>query len=138
MQCKVEGRATIDAKRTAVFSTFGFLFLGCWQYTLYTRVMPAMFPGIERFVARPIGERLRDANGLRAVFGQVFIENGINNALLYFPCLYTVQAARVTRVRVSSRASKTRRRSGTRARRPRLPTACGRFGRTSGATSRIS
>ena len=93
MQCKVEGRdwSTIDAKRTAVFSTFGFLFLGCWQYTLFVKIFPRVFPNVERFAAAPLRDKLRDAAGLRAVAGQVAIENLGNNCILYFSCFYTVQ-----------------------------------------------
>ena len=94
VQTQVEGRglADIDVRRVAIFTTFGFAFLGCWQYALFVQVMPRLFPGVERFATLPLREKLRDAAGLRAVAGQVALENGVNNAVLYFSCFYTVQA----------------------------------------------
>ena len=43
-------------------------------------------------LALPVRERLRSPAGLRAVGGQVAIENVLNNALLYFPSFYAVQS----------------------------------------------
>ena len=92
IQTCVEQRKEIDIKRVAVFTTFCFGFTGCWQYYLYNRVMPRLFPNVDRFLALPVRERLRSPAGLRAVGGQVAIENVLNNALLYFPSFYAVQS----------------------------------------------
>ncbi|CAH0365679.1 unnamed protein product [Pelagomonas calceolata] len=94
IQTCVEGRRCdeIDIKRVAVFTTFCFGFTGCWQYYLYNRVMPRLFPNVDAFLVLPVRERLRSAAGLRAVGGQVAIENVLNNALLYFPSFYAVQS----------------------------------------------
>lgn len=91
IQTCVEGRSEIDVKRVAVFTTFCFGFTGCWQYVLYNRIMPRIFP-VDAFLALPVRERLRSGAGLRAVGGQVAIENLLNNALLYFPSFYAVQS----------------------------------------------
>ena len=58
----------------------------------YNRVMPRLFPNVDAFLALPVRERLKSAAGLRAVGGQVAIENILNNALLYFPSFYAVQS----------------------------------------------
>ncbi len=94
IQTCVEGRRRdeIDVKRVAVFTTFCFGFTGCWQYFLYNRVMPRLFTGVDEFLALSVRERLRSPAGLRAVAGQVGIENVLNNALLYFPSFYAVQS----------------------------------------------
>jgi len=83
--------ADVDWKRVAVFGTFGFWFLGCWQYGLFVKIMPRLCPGTERFINLPWREKLKDSAGLRGVLIQNAIENGINNPLLYFPIFYTVQ-----------------------------------------------
>ena len=92
IQTCVEKRDEIDVKRVAVFTTFCFGFTGCWQYYLYNRVMPRLFPNVDAFLALPVRERVRSAAGLRAVGGQVLIENVLNNAVLYFPSFYAVQS----------------------------------------------
>ena len=74
-----------------MFSTFGFLYLGCWQYYLFVHIMPRLFPGAEAFAGSSLRAKLADAQGQRAVAAQVAIENFGNNCLLYFPCFYTVQ-----------------------------------------------
>ena len=81
-----------DVKRVAVFTTFCFGFTGCWQYYLYNRVMPRLFPNVDAFLALSVRDRLKSAAGLRAVGGQVAIENVLNNAVLYFPSFYAVQS----------------------------------------------
>ena len=88
----VEKRDEIDVKRVAVFTTFCFGFTGCWQYYLYNRIMPRLFPNVDAFLALPVRERLKSPAGLRAVGGQVAIENVLNNAVLYFPSFYAVQS----------------------------------------------
>ena len=94
VQMQLEGKSLeeVDARRVAIFTTFGFGFLGCWQYVLFVKVMPRLFPGVEAFAAKPLREKLADRAGLRAVAGQVALENLVNNAVLYFSCFYTVQA----------------------------------------------
>ena len=54
--------------------------------------MPRLFPNVDAFLALPVRERLQSAAGLRAVGGQVAIENVLNNAVLYFPSFYAVQS----------------------------------------------
>jgi hypothetical protein len=49
----------IDWKRTAVFTTFGFCFTGCWQYLLFVKVMPRIVPGASAFIEKPIAEKMR-------------------------------------------------------------------------------
>mmetsp|Transcript_15734 Transcript_15734/g.46946 ORF Transcript_15734/g.46946 Transcript_15734/m.46946 type:complete len:192 (-) Transcript_15734:22-597(-) len=92
IQTCVEKKEEIDPTRVAVFTTFGFLFLGCWQFSLYNILFPRMFPSVEGFLTMPLRERLRDGRGLRCVGYQVLIENFGNNVCLYFPCFYSVQA----------------------------------------------
>ena len=70
---------------------FGFLFTGVWQYALYVKLMPRLCPGALEFAAKPMREKIRDKIGIRNVLIQNFMENGINNPILYFPTFYTIQ-----------------------------------------------
>jgi len=87
----VEKREQIDWQRVYVFTAFGFLFTGVWQYTLFVRVMPSLCPNTKSFIAKPIREKLRDTQGLKELAIQNFVENGLNNPLLYFPIFYSIK-----------------------------------------------
>ena len=91
VQKGVEGAEELNIKRVVVFGTFGMLFSGAWQYMLFVKVMPKLCPAAEAFAAKPIREKLKDIPGLKQLFIQNFVENGINNPILYFPCFYTVK-----------------------------------------------
>ena len=82
----------IDKKRVLTFGLFGLAFNGAWQYALYVKLMPMFLPNAFAFAAKPIKEKMKDIPGIKAVILQNFIENGINNQILYFPCFYAVQA----------------------------------------------
>lgn len=53
--------------------------------------MPRIVPGAAQFAAKPLRDKLRDSIGMKGLFLQCFIENGINNPLLYFPIFYTIK-----------------------------------------------
>jgi hypothetical protein len=91
VQKVVEGAEEINIRRTVVFGTFGMLFSGAWQYGLFVKIMPKVCPGAEAFAAKPIREKLKDIPGLKQLFVQNFVENGINNPILYFPIFYTIK-----------------------------------------------
>jgi hypothetical protein len=82
---------TIDWRRVSVFTTFGALFSGAWQYVLFVRMMPRLCPAAEAFAAKPFRQKLKDIPGLKQLAVQNFVENGINNPVLYFPIFYTVK-----------------------------------------------
>ena len=84
-------RREIDWRRTAVFGTFGLLFNGAWQYCLFVRIMPRWFPNAAEFAAKPLRQKVLDKVGMRNLFLQLGIENGINNPLIYFPLFYNVK-----------------------------------------------
>ena len=82
----------VDTTRVLVLGTFSAIFCGAWQYALFTKIMPRVCPGAEAFALKPISEKVRDVPGMRNLVTQVFIENGINNGMLYFPVFYSVQS----------------------------------------------
>ena len=91
VQKYVEKRDEIDWKRNAVFLAFGTLYLGAWQYALFSKIMPSIVPEASAFIAKSWREKLNDGAGLRGLGIQIFLENGINNPVLYFPIFYTLQ-----------------------------------------------
>ena len=91
VQKAVEGNEDIDWRRVSVFTTFGALFSGAWQYVLFVRIMPRLCPAAEAFAAKPFRQKIKDIPGLKQLALQNFVENGINNPILYFPIFYTVK-----------------------------------------------
>jgi hypothetical protein len=91
VQTFVEKREETDWRRVSVFTAFGFVFTGCWQYLLFVKVMPKICPNTVAFVEKPFREKLRDTKGLKELAIQNFAENGINNPFLFFPIFYTIQ-----------------------------------------------
>jgi len=93
VQKYVEKREEVDWRRNMVFLTFGVTYMGAWQYLLFVKIMPRLVPGAEAFAAKSIRDKLSDGAGLRGLVIQNFVENGINNPLLYFPIFYTIKEA---------------------------------------------
>ena len=91
VQKYAEKREQIDWCRNAVFVTFGITYMGAWQYLLFVKIMPKLVPGAASFAAKGIADKLRDGPGVRGLLIQTFVENGINNPLLYFPIFYTIK-----------------------------------------------
>jgi hypothetical protein len=88
VQKVIEKRSEIDWKRNAAFATFGCFYLGGVQYMLYVPVFGRIFPNAASFAAKPLREKLRDPKGLRALFGQVFLDQCVHHPLTYFPVFY--------------------------------------------------
>jgi len=91
VQKYVEKAEEIDWRRNFVFCAFGVSYLGAWQYLLFVKMIPKIVPGAASFAAKSIRDKLKDPVGLRGLVIQNFIENGINNPLLYFPIFYTLK-----------------------------------------------
>jgi hypothetical protein len=94
VQTMVEGKkiSDIDTRRMWTFLLFGALFNGVWQYALFVKMMPRIVPGAFAFARKPLREKIKDKEGIKGVLLQNFVENGINNPVLYFPCFYTTKA----------------------------------------------
>ena len=76
VQKVIEKREEIDWRRTAAFSSFGFLYLGGVQYALYVPIFSRMFPNAASFAAKTVAEKLRDWPGIRSLFSQVRVTGG--------------------------------------------------------------
>lgn len=88
VQSQIERRERIDWKRNATFATFGLFYLGGVQYTIYVPIFTRLFPNAAKFAAAPISAKLKDAQGMRHLFAQVFIDQFVHHPLMYFPVFY--------------------------------------------------
>lgn len=88
VQKVVEQKKEIDWRRNLAFASFGFFYLGGVQYGLYVKVFSRMFPNAAKFAAKPIREKLKDAQGIKNVISQAFIDQCVHHPLLYFPVFY--------------------------------------------------
>lgn len=68
---------TLDLKRTAVFASFGFCYLGLWHYALYAKLL-------DRTVARVVNP---NNHALTRTVKLVF-EGCVHTPLMYFPAFY--------------------------------------------------
>jgi len=88
VQKVVEQKKEIDWKRNAAFAAFGCFYLGGVQYAIYVPLFSRLFPNAAKFAAKPIREKVRDAKGIAALCGQVFLDQFVHHPLLYFPVFY--------------------------------------------------
>ena len=68
----------IDWRRTRLFATFGALFVGAWQYALFSVAVPRALPYMATWAQRPLREKLRDPRGLLQLGCLVAVENCFN------------------------------------------------------------
>lgn len=81
-----------DWRRTAIFAVFGTVFVGAWQYALFSVALPRFGPSVSAgFASAPLATKLRDTASLRTVAAFVVLENAVNQPLLYFPTLYSIK-----------------------------------------------
>ena len=78
----------LDWKRNAAFATFGFLYLGGVQYTIYVPIFGRMFPNAAKFAAKPLKKKLKDTKGMFQVIAQTFLDQCVHHPLMYFPAFY--------------------------------------------------
>ena len=91
-QLYVEGRDTLDKRRSAVFAMWGALYLGGVQYFIYNILLPRwLFPSAAAYVAKPVAERLKDRAGQITVVKQVALDQFIHHPFILFPCFYCVK-----------------------------------------------
>mmetsp|Transcript_24849 Transcript_24849/g.40047 ORF Transcript_24849/g.40047 Transcript_24849/m.40047 type:complete len:481 (-) Transcript_24849:249-1691(-) len=92
VQKVIEGRSEMDFKRTAVFASFGFAYMGVAQYFLYVKLMAERwFPNAGEYAAKTIAEKTRDVVGTRNLFAQVAIDQFWHIPFVFFPCYYTTK-----------------------------------------------
>jgi hypothetical protein len=91
VQKYIEGQEEIDTKRLAVFTVFGFAYLGVFQYFLYVTAFTRWFKHTERFTKLPFREKLRDVPGLKDLVKQIAFDNFIHAPFILLPAYYVMK-----------------------------------------------
>jgi glycine cleavage system regulatory protein len=91
VQKVIEKREEIDWKRNSAFASFGLFYLGGVQYFLYVRTYSRWFPNAASFAAKTVSEKMKDAQGMKNLFYQVFFDQFIHHPLTYFPVFYIIK-----------------------------------------------
>ena len=87
----IEG-AELDVRRTAIFTVFGFWYLGGVQYWLYVRTFSRWFPSARRFGEHAsLRARLNDVAGMRELAGQTVFGNFVHIPFGFLPSFYLTQ-----------------------------------------------
>jgi protein Mpv17 len=77
----VEQKETLDTKRLAVFSTFGFAYLGGWQYLLFNKC----FVRLETFLA------VKNIGTITKSTILTGLDMCVHTPLVYFPSFYLIK-----------------------------------------------
>ncbi|KAJ1459027.1 hypothetical protein M885DRAFT_435717 [Pelagophyceae sp. CCMP2097] len=93
VQKGVEGRKTVDLKRSALFLGFGAVYMGGVQFIFYVDVLGYLFPRAEQFAAQSWAKKLRDKAGMVAVLNQTALEQCVHTPLCFFPAYYIAKEA---------------------------------------------
>lgn len=94
VQLTVERREHLDLARLATFSTFGFVWMGAFQYMLFVKFFQGyLFPSAAAFAAKPLLQKARDPRGCFNVLMQVAIDQGIHMPFLFLPVFYSLKEA---------------------------------------------
>lgn len=91
VQKVVEKREQIDWKRNIAFGSFGLFYLGGVQYMIYVPLFSRLFPSAASFASKTIAEKAKDVPGIRNLFAQVFLDQGVHHPLMYFPVFYMIK-----------------------------------------------
>lgn len=92
IQKYVEKRKNIDLERNAVFIAFGAVYLGGFQYLLYSIWMPRWFPHAKVWADMAIRKKWKDWKGLKVLGAQIALDNFVHNPFIYFPVFYCFKA----------------------------------------------
>ena len=88
VQKYIERKESIDWQRNGVFAAFGFAYLGCMQWFIYVDCFKWLFPGMATFASQTLRQKLANPAGLRALAGQVALDNFVHYTFVYFPIFY--------------------------------------------------
>jgi len=92
VQKYVERNDKIDRRRLALFSFWGFFWLGTVQYFIYVKLFAQMlFPNVRGFVSKSISEKLADKQGQLIVLKQVALDQFVHHPFFLFPAFYTLK-----------------------------------------------
>lgn len=91
VQKYLEGRETIDKRRSLVFLGFGCVQVGFVQYMIYSKLFPYIFKGAGTFSTQTLAQKIKDTQGLKNVAKQVCLDMLVYHPCCYFPVFYSCQ-----------------------------------------------
>jgi len=88
---KAEGKEwkDLDLKRNAVFTAFGFAYLGFVQWFIYVSFFTRVCPNAIVFANQPWAEKLKNRAGQIDLVKQTCLDNFVHYTFIYFPVFYT-------------------------------------------------
>lgn len=92
VQKYVEGKDKIDWRRNAVFVAFGSVYLGGFQYVLYSKWFPRLFPYAKYWSELPLRVKVKDVKGIVTMFQQIAVDLLVHNPFVYMPTFYVFKA----------------------------------------------
>ena len=81
----------IDWKRNGIFVSFGFVYLGGFQYWIMVNKYRQWFPTMDRFGKLSFAEKLKDTAGMLDAAKMVLFDICVHMPFMYFPSYYTVK-----------------------------------------------
>jgi protein Mpv17 len=78
----IEKKDDLDIRRLAVFTSFGFAYLGGWQYFLFNK----LFVRSEKFMTVAKLKPFTQSSIL------TFLDLGVHTPLMYYPCFYSIKS----------------------------------------------
>jgi len=85
------GDEGMDWRRLAGFTLYGAIYLGLFQFWLYTEVYTKMFPGAQVFAAKSLVQKFADPVGAMSILRQVSMEAFVHWPLAFVPSYYVMQ-----------------------------------------------
>ena len=77
----IERKQKLDKRRTAIFTTFGLVYLGGWQHFLFNK----LFTRFEHMM------RMANVSQCNQSMLLTFLDLGIHTPFVYFPAFYTIK-----------------------------------------------
>jgi hypothetical protein len=88
-----ERKQTIDWRRNAAFTLFGFCWFGNMSYLIYVNIFNRVFPGLAQFGRLSLAQKLKSGAGMRQLLGSIVLDVGICCPIIFYPTFYTFQEA---------------------------------------------
>lgn len=88
VQKTIEKRDELDWQRVGLFTCFGFLYLGIFQYLLYVKLFSHLFKNAATFSKMPFRQKIRSRAGMIDLVKQIVLDNFLHAPLIFFPSYY--------------------------------------------------
>lgn len=94
VQTQIEEKkwSEIQWRRTAVFATFGFFYMGIAQYGVYVKFLAGRcFPNAANYAAKGIRAKIKDVRGTRDLILQVAFDQLFHIPFMFYPVYYVIK-----------------------------------------------